>query len=87
MSTPSEEALVQRVADIIDDAPIRIHPYQIATVIDPRAAARRVVNTVQRTLFGHPEDSCETCGHASDCATHNEPALPMGACNCSKEES
>lgn len=87
MNTLSEEALVQRVADIIDDAPIRIHPHQIATVIDPRTVARDVVDVVRRTLSGHPEDSCETCEHASDCATHNEPALPMGACNCSKDKA
>ncbi len=22
------------------------------------------------------------CGHASDCAVHNEPAMPVGACDC-----
>lgn len=22
------------------------------------------------------------CGHASDCAVHNEPAMPAGPCNC-----
>lgn len=26
----------------------------------------------------------ESEGHDSDCATHNEPALPNGPCNCSK---
>lgn len=27
---------------------------------------------------------CETgnCGHWSDCAVHNEPAMPNGPCNC-----
>lgn len=32
----------------------------------------------------HPEKSCVSCGHSSDCATHNEPAMPAGRCNCSK---
>lgn len=32
----------------------------------------------------HPEKSCASCGHNSDCATHNEPAMPAGPCNCSK---
>ena len=36
----------------------------------------------------HPECSgvCRctagSCGHRSDCAVHNEPALPNGPCNC-----
>lgn len=25
------------------------------------------------------------CGHASDCAVHNEPAMPAGPCDCSVE--
>lgn len=25
------------------------------------------------------------CGHASDCAVHNEPAMPAGSCDCSVE--
>jgi hypothetical protein len=25
------------------------------------------------------------CGHASDCAVHNAPALPVGACDCGAE--
>jgi hypothetical protein len=26
--------------------------------------------------------SCLDCGHRSDCALHNEPAMPNGDCNC-----
>lgn len=26
-------------------------------------------------------------GHDSDCATHNEPALPNGPCNCTKRDT
>ena len=26
--------------------------------------------------------SNHTCVHASDCAMHNEPAYPIGACDC-----
>jgi len=26
------------------------------------------------------------CNHDSDCATNNEPAYPMGNCNCSKSK-
>lgn len=25
------------------------------------------------------------CGHASDCAAHNEPAYPVGDCDCEKQ--
>ena len=32
----------------------------------------------------HPSSNCLDCGHASDCATHNEPAYPATACNCGK---
>lgn len=39
----------------------------------------------------HPEATCgpqpdgsPTCGHASDCSTHNEPALPAGHCTCGR---
>jgi hypothetical protein len=28
---------------------------------------------------------CETYPHASDCAVHNAPALPEGACDCKTE--
>ena len=30
----------------------------------------------------HPKQNCANCGHDSDCATHNEPALPAGPCDC-----
>lgn len=45
----------------------------------------RTMNT--GTEFGlfnpdHPEESCENCGHSSDCATHSEPAYPAGPCSC-----
>lgn len=26
------------------------------------------------------------CGHASDCAVHNEPAYPAGECDCNRCE-
>ena len=26
--------------------------------------------------------ACGWCGHASDCAIHNEPALENGECDC-----
>ena len=26
------------------------------------------------------------CGHASDCAVHNEPAMPRGLCDCGHRE-
>lgn len=32
----------------------------------------------------HPQRDCSNCGHASDCSTHNEPALPAGPCDCRK---
>jgi hypothetical protein len=32
----------------------------------------------------HPEPGCADCGHRSDCATHDEPAMPAGRCNCGK---
>lgn len=35
----------------------------------------------------HPEDDCTDCGHASDCSTHNEPALPAGPCDCRRRWS
>lgn len=28
----------------------------------------------------------ESCEHASDCAVHNEPALPAGPCDCGLSE-
>ena len=27
------------------------------------------------------------CGHTSDCAVHNEPAMPRGLCNCGHREA
>ena len=30
------------------------------------------------------ETSC--CGHNSDCAVHNAPALPIGPCDCERAE-
>ncbi len=31
--------------------------------------------------FGCP-GPCSSCGHRSDCAVHNEPALRAGPCDC-----
>lgn len=32
-----------------------------------------------------PQHDC--CGHASDCAVHNAPALPVGPCDCGFEQA
>jgi hypothetical protein len=32
-------------------------------------------------------ESSSCCGHASDCAVHNEPAFPAGPCDCGAEKS
>lgn len=31
----------------------------------------------------HP-GNCSDCGHRSDCALHNGPALPVESCNCKR---
>lgn len=36
---------------------------------------------IDALLFQRPADSASVM-HASDCAVHNEPALPVGPCNC-----
>ena len=38
-------------------------------------------------LFLAPSPRCQggKCFHASDCAVHNEPAYPNGACDCGKD--
>jgi hypothetical protein len=31
----------------------------------------------------HP-GNCVDCGHTSDCALHNAPAMPLGPCDCGR---
>lgn len=38
--------------------------------------------TAQRIYEGHPGVAWASDKHASDCATHNEPAYPNGECDC-----
>jgi len=33
----------------------------------------------------HP-GNCENCGHRSDCALHNRPALPIQPCDCQSQD-
>lgn len=33
----------------------------------------------------HPE-TCDNCGHKSDCSTHNEPAMANEPCDCAEEK-
>lgn len=44
------------------------------------------VITALRERLAQPEQcqcpECQITPHASDCAVHNEPAYPKGACNC-----
>lgn len=37
-----------------------------------------------RAQLLHGDGDCRSCGHASDCSTHNEPALPTGPCDCKR---
>lgn len=51
----------------------------------PLGGIKVTVSLMPRTAAtDHPEQSCDNCGHASDCATHNEPAGPNGPCDCGK---
>jgi hypothetical protein len=40
---------------------------------------------ISRYVERHPEVGGD--GHASDCATHNEPAYPNGPCDCGAEQT
>jgi hypothetical protein len=41
-------------------------------------AERAIVMRIQRCQC----EACKTVQHASYCAVHNAPALPIGKCNC-----
>jgi hypothetical protein len=50
-----------------------------------RAYPAMVYTSAVWAALDHPEPSCEDCGHDSDCATHNAPALTAGACDCTRQ--
>lgn len=41
----------------------------------------------EAALLDAIEKAGACCGHASDCAVHNAPALPVGPCDCGAKES
>lgn len=48
-----------------------------------RVAVRIAIErAIRETRLDHPQNSCEECGHQSDCATHNMPAEKPGRCTC-----
>ena len=46
---------------------------------------RKAITAIKKALAQPEQCQCPNCRvtlHASDCAVHNEPAYPKGACNC-----
>jgi len=66
---------------IIDDmsGEVGFRDWFDTTRADVRAAIER---GIRESRPDHPMDSCEDCGHQSDCATHNMSAEKPGRCTC-----
>ncbi|AWN04632.1 hypothetical protein HOT29_gp013 [Microbacterium phage Squash] len=54
----------------------------IATLQNLDALRGATPSETQGGRCDHPEQDCANCGHQGDCATHNEPAMPAGPCDC-----
>jgi hypothetical protein len=78
------ERLKERLAEVEDEVSalrclLADEGYQVGTYVGQRIIP----------LFSRPSDNAaragEGEGHASDCAVHNAPALPVGPCNCGRK--
>ena len=51
--------------------------------------ANKAITAIKEALAQPEQCQCPNCRvtlHASDCAVHNEPAYPKGACNCGAQQ-
>lgn len=60
------------------DAAKRAYPFQMIDFPSYTPGLREAFDAGRN----HEHGPCDRCGHTSDCATHNAPALPMGDCDC-----
>jgi len=76
----TDKELMQEVLEAMES----LHRTGDTQVFDMCAAP--VLIPVLRERLAQPEHcqcpECRITPHASDCAVHNEPAYPKGACNC-----
>lgn len=76
--------LWQRAADRWPDVAARRLAMAVPPVRTNGTTAEVLQLGIEVTLraLQHPTLDCARCGHRSDCALHNGPALPIGPCDC-----
>jgi hypothetical protein len=84
---PDRATTRQMALNLLDKFPLPDEgELRLLQVLETPAEVWHADVTYNRNEAAHPTSSCSDCGHASDCATHNDPAMPSGACTCKASE-
>lgn len=81
-----DQALWGMIGTVVEhdpaDGPATVTFATISAKIRGRFLERVVEDERVQGDIDHPEKSCASCGHASDCGTHSEEGEPRQPCDC-----